>query len=279
VLRVQGILVAVAVVLMAWGTRVSTQNSLVESRWRTSDIVVDGSADEWNGLTAALTGVEVSEGIANDGERLYVCLLARDPQTREQILRRGLIIWFDPAGGTRKTFGIKFPVGVLEVAEGRSGMRAGRSTAKKAPEPIEIVNRLEVLGPKKDDRRSLVLDMVPGISVTIGQPEGLLVYELSVPLERTTDHPYAVGAKPGSIIGIGLATPEQERAIVPAESPGRSGSGGRGGFGGIGGGTVGGGMGGRPPDANRDAIKPLKPMKTWLKVQLASPTSVLKPGL
>jgi hypothetical protein len=274
VLQVRGILVVVAVVLVAWGTRVSTQNSLVESRWRTSDIVVDGSAGEWNGLTAALTGAKVSAGLANDGERLYVCLLASDPQTREQILRRGLIIWFDPAGGTRKTFGIKFPVGLLEVAEGRSGMRAGRSTAKKPPEPIEIVSRLEVLGPRKDDRRSLVLDMVPGISVTIGQPEGMLVYELSVPLERTQDHPYAIGTKPGSIIGVGLATPEQERVIVPAESPGRSGSGGRGGFGGIGGGSMGSGTGGRPPDANRDAIKPLKPMKIWLKVQLAAPSAL-----
>jgi hypothetical protein len=276
--RIRGVLVAIVVVLAAWGARASTQKPVIESRWRTGDIVVDGSAREWDGLTAALTGVKVSAGLANDGERLYVCLLASDPQTREQILRRGLIIWFDPTGGTRKTSGIKFPVGLLEVAEGRSGMRAGRSTAKRAPEPIEIVNRLEVLGPKKDDRRSLVLDMVPGISVTIGQPEELLVYELSVPLERTQDHPYAIGAKPGSIIGVGLATPEPEKALVPADGPTRSGTGGRGGMGGMSGGMRG-GMGGWPSDADRDTIKPLKPMKVWLKVQLASPTSVLKPGL
>jgi hypothetical protein len=269
--RIHLILVAAAALLAAAAPHAAAQGSSVASHWRTGDIVVDGSAGEWDGLTAALTGVKVSAGLANDGERLYVCLLASDPQTREQILRRGLIIWFDPAGGTRKMFGITFPVGLLEVAEGRSGMRAGRSTAKKPPEPIEIVNRLEVLGPKKDDRRSLVLDMAPGISVTIGQPEGMLVYELSVPLERTQDHPYAIGTKPGSIIGVGLATPEQERVIVPAERPGPSGSGGRGGFGGIGGGSMGGGTGGRPPDANRDAIKPLKPMKIWLKVQLAAP--------
>jgi hypothetical protein len=274
--RIHLILVAAAALLAAAAPHAAAQGSSVASHWRTGDIVVDGSAGEWDGLTAALTGVKVSAGLANDGERLYVCLLASDPQTREQILRRGLIIWFDPAGNTRKTFGIKFPVGSIEVAEGRSGMRAGRSTPKKAPEPVEIVNRLEVLGPKKDDRRSLVLDMAPGISVTIGQPEGMLVYELSVPLERTQDHPYAIGTKPGSIIGVGLATPEQERVIVPAESPGRSGSGGRGGFGGIGGGMRG-GMSSRPSDANRDAIKPLKPMKLWLKVRLATPPRDARP--
>jgi len=80
---------AASVLLAAAVTSAAGQTQGFASRWRTGDIIVDGSADEW-----------------------------------------------------------------------------------KAPESIEIVNRLEVMGPEKDDRRSLVLDMAPGIAVTIGQPEG-----------------------------------------------------------------------------------------------------------
>jgi hypothetical protein len=268
------VLVAVAVALVVGGSRVTAQKSALVGHWRTREIVVDGDAGEWEGLRAALTDEKVSVGVVNDGEMLYFCLTASDLQTRGQILREGLIVWFDPTVGTKHTFGIKFPVGLQEVTEGRSGTRPPRGTAKKTSEPIEVLNRLEVLGPGKDDRRSLVLDQVPGVHAIVGQPEGSLVYELSIPLVRTSAHPYAIGSKPGSMIGLGLATPEPEKGIIPADGPARSGPGERGGMGGAGGmGGMRSGMGTSHAGTGRGESTPLKPMKTWLRVQLASSAS------
>ena len=73
----------------------------------------------------------VSIAAANDGTFLYLVLTASDRAARMQILRRGLIVWFDGAGGEKKRFGIKFPVGAglteeeLRDGYGPSGRRRG----------------------------------------------------------------------------------------------------------------------------------------------------------
>jgi hypothetical protein len=97
----------------------------------------------------------------------------------------------------------------------------------------------------------------------------VVVYELAIPLQRTPDHPYAVGARPGAMIGLGLATPESQRSLSASGGQPRSGFGGPGGMGGMGG--MGGGMGGPPPGMRGGEFNAVKPMKTWMKVQLASP--------
>jgi hypothetical protein len=254
-----------AVAIAAGVTLVAAEKSGVSARWRSGEITIDGVAKEWEGLAVPLTETKASIGVVNDGETLYLCLLASEAQTRGQILRRGLIVWFDPAGGTKKALGIKFPVGTAGADGGRSARHSPADTTTKEPEPIEVVDRLEILGPGKNDRRSLVLEQVPGIHVKIGQAQGVVVYELSIPLQQAEDHPYAVGARPGTLIGIGLSTPEQERSVTPSGGQPRSG------FGGIGGrGGMGGGMGGSPSGMGKGEFTPVKPVNTWIKVQLAS---------
>ena len=262
--RVNALAVLVAI-LAAPTTPVAAQTIELAGHLRSGEVTIDGAASEWNGLLAPLTEPKVSIGVVNDGDTVFVCLTASDLRTRQQILRLGLVVWFDPGGGTKKVFGIKFPVGSPVTSGVRSETRPRGGVQSTAPEAIEIVNRLEILGSDRNDRRSLVLGQTPGISVRVGQAEGLLVYELSVPLARTADHPYAIGAKAGSVIGIGLATPDAEKGTIAA-----GGGQPRAGFGGVGGmgGMSGGGMGGMPPAMSRDGLQALKPMKTWLKVQL-----------
>src|SRR5262249_20632194 len=155
----------------------------------------------------------------------------------------------------KKTFGIKYPVGSPGGMRGRFGGgrgmpgqgypgQGGRSRDRDSSDdpaqpdasPVDVPNRLEVLGPKKDDVRSFVADRAPGIDVKIGQVEGALVYELKVPLVKSSEVEYAIGAQPGALIGIGLETPKVETSREQM-------TGGRGG--GMGGGGMGGGMGGR----------------------------------
>jgi hypothetical protein len=125
---------------------------------------------------------------------------------------------------------------------------------------VEPPNRLELYGPGKGDAHNFIVDAAPGIAVKVGQVEGYLVYELKLPLARTSETPYAIEAKPGSLIGVGLETPKFER-------PER-----RGGFGGGMGGRRGGGMGGRGGGmgGRREGFEAPKPIKEWAIVQLAS---------
>jgi hypothetical protein len=226
----------------------------LESQWPEKAVVVDGDDGEWPGpLMQISEKPPIVASVQNDNNFLYLVLAASDQATRMQILRQGLVVWFDPAGGTKKEFGIKYPIGGGYPMRGGRGGSGGHgdpggynggsgsgdpgdpqsSDRPRPPRPEAPPNRLEVMGAKKDDVRSFTADQVPGIAVKLGEVEGSAVYELKVPLAGSVEFPYAIGAKAGTAIGLTIETPKLE---MPSE--------GRGGYGG-GGGGFGGGMGGR----------------------------------
>ena len=199
-----------------------------------------------------------------------------------EIRRLGRTVWFGPAGGTKRKFGIKYPV--VEGGDGDGGGRGGHgrglgggsaNSGDSSPdEAAEPGDRVDIIGPGKDDARSLTRDHLPGVGVAIRAEEGTPHYELKVPLARTADHPYAIDTAPGRTIGIGLETGKMPQRSSGA---GRGGGGGGGmGGGGMGGGGRGhgggmgggGGRGGHGGDGQRD-FQPPKPLKVWGIVAIA----------
>ena len=290
---------AVAGALVAWtpqGLAARDKRGHVDGKWRDGAITIDGSPSEWPAGLTPFNDQPVSIAAVNDGDSLYIVLTASERAVRTQILRQGLIVWFDPGGKDKKHFGLKFPIGAgldPEGYHGRGGHRGerppdssssgtsgsdsaqGEHHGPPSDSDLEPPNRLEVLGASKDDARSFTADQAPGIAVKVGQAEGLLTYELKVPLVSNDAHPYAVGAPAGKLIGVGLEMPKLE---MP-EGEGRRGGGmggmsggmggmggghggGRGGGGGGGGGRGGGYGGGRPETS--------KPLNGWVTLQLAA---------
>ena len=101
----------------------------IDSHWRDRDVMIDGDNSEWAGPLRPLDeNHPIVTAAMNDGQFLYVVLSASDATVRRQILRQGLIVWFDPSGGDKKHFGVKFPVGLLPeeaAGRGRGGFRRG----------------------------------------------------------------------------------------------------------------------------------------------------------
>ncbi len=266
-----GISAAVAAALAApIGLTADSRVAALQSAWREGEIAIDGASADWSVFSPFGENVPFSIGLKNDGEFLYVALSSSDPGARMMLATRGLIVWFDPAGGTKKRFGIRYPV--IEGGSGapmrRPGGFGGPGGGRPDPAGVDFDpakdgrwTRLEVIGPEKDDRRSLLIDLTPGVAVRIGSGDGTLLYELKVPLEKGADRPYAIGAEAGETIGIGLETPEVE-------------SGGRrpmlGGLGMGGGGGRSGGMGGGPGRGSGEEFKPPKPIKAWATAKLAA---------
>jgi hypothetical protein len=94
----------------------------LESHWRDREIVIDGDNGDWAGPLAAVDDKHpITAAVANDDRFLYLVLSTADAMARRQIMRQGLIVWFDPAGGDKKHFGIKFPVGMPVTMAGRGG--------------------------------------------------------------------------------------------------------------------------------------------------------------
>ena len=296
-------LLFLSVVLVAAGQATSARDkhSRLDSRWLDAPVTVDGSPVDWPGPLVPFNDEPVSIAAANDGESMFVVLTASERAARSQIVRRGLIVWFDSGGKDKKRFGLKFPIGTGFSEEDFRGRRRGggggdgssgggdregaphegsprEGTQRDAAPPQDASpdppNRLEVLGSSKDDARSFTADKAPGIEVKLGQAEGLLTYELKVPLAANDAHPYGIGAKPGAVISVGLEMPKLEMPEGRGrEGGGRAGPGG--GMGGHGGGGMGGfgGMGGRGGHSNGggyERAEQPKPLSGWMAVQLAS---------
>ncbi|HEX5476192.1 MAG TPA: hypothetical protein VFX12_16150 [Vicinamibacterales bacterium] len=268
--------VVLALVIAAPFTVLAATRPHLDSRWRTVPITVDAQQDGWP--TSGLTPIDKAPfavDVVNDGSSVYVRLDSSDPEARAQIQRQGLIVWFDPAGGTKKRFGIRYPYIVRPTGFGGRGFSrggqpgpnggAGGSSTGPDAVPGDEPPELEVLGPAKDDAHELMRDRAPGIETAVRQEEGVLIYEIEVPLQASGDHPYAIGAKVGQTIGIGFESPKIER---PANRTRGGGFGGGGFRGGMGGRRGGGGMGRR--GGGGSGFQPPKPIKAWTTVTLAS---------
>ncbi len=289
------------------------------SEWPKTPIVVDGKATEWPTLVSIAKDVRFSIAVRNDDRTLYIALITSDAMTALQTLNEGLVVWLDVAGGTRKRFGVHYPVGGPAGGQGGNrgryssgnGQRGGQEQAYEQqgqgnqqagryvgppPDPDAVWNRAtsdgrlavaELLGPEKDQVRTLILDASPSIRAKIGHAEGMMVYELAIPLAVSPDSPEGLGALPGAIVGIGLETPERKAETGNYGSRGGGGMGGAGGgmggrggggYGGMGGrgggdyggggsGGRGGGMGGPGGSFGQQT----KPLKAWTTVLLATP--------
>jgi uncharacterized membrane protein YgcG len=238
----------------------------LESNWLDREIIVDGQSDDWLGAMMYMEDQNISIGIFNDENFLYICMIAEDQFVRNQVMRQGVMLWFDPSGGKKETFGIRFPIGMQpgDVPMGRRGDEQDPERFRQARR--RSMTELEILGPGKGEQERMPIEEAKGIEINVSPSSGMLVYELKVPLTHSEDHPYAIGAKAGSLIGIRLETPKMARQRMG----GRGGMGGKGGMGGgrsgmggkggMGGGMRGGGMGPQMP----------KPLKVQAVVQLAS---------
>jgi hypothetical protein len=227
----------------------------------------------------------------------------------------GFTVWFDPAGKEKKAFGITVPATMKgqgmrgrgpggpqeqggQPPRGQSGApaEAGQEGREGGPggqgvPAISAITSIEVAGPSKDDRRRLELAYARtiGLDVAARVAEGVLVYELRVPLAVSEAQPYGVRSVPGATIGVGIETNQLPRPEGRGEEGGRGrggmgggppggggGMGGGGGGGGMGGGSgmgggAPGGMGGGPPEGGRGDMRDMKPIKAWSVVRLATP--------
>jgi hypothetical protein len=79
-------------------------SSITPTYWPSMDRLLD-----WPGPLVPFNDEPVSIGAANDGESMFVVSDGKRPPARMQIVRRGLIVWFDLGGKDKKRFGLKFP--------------------------------------------------------------------------------------------------------------------------------------------------------------------------
>ena len=180
-------------------------------------VVVDAQLNEWGGKLKTLSSKDgLLTGIQNDDDYLYLSLSTRNVESIGSIMRAGLIIWVDAAGGKEKTFGIRFPLGLSMDETG--DRRLGQGAAADRVRIERSTREVEIIGADGQAIRRRK-DSIPGIAAAVEADQGVLTYEIQLPLAHTDGVLYAIGTKPGQKIGVGIATPD-DFVVNAAQQPG-----------------------------------------------------------
>ncbi len=245
----------------------------LKSHWRNREVVIDGKNTEWGNSLVLLDDKETSIGIFNDSDFIYIGLVSTNPSLRSQVVRRGITFWFDTEGGKDEKFGVHYPLAYDAIRPSpENGTDADNQQSSFLSDAS--VDDLEIEGPGKDDHHQMTFAEAGGIEARYKTTNGVLVYELKVPLSDKGSRPFAIGTRSGAVIGVGAET-SNKQSSKPSEGSeggrggGVGGEGGGGGYGGGGGGGRGHRGGGGGGGGRRSSGEQGEPFTMWAKVQLA----------
>ena len=148
------------------------------------EINIDGSEVEWVNMLQPIAEENLAIGISNDDENLYVSLVTADMRVRSKIMALGMTLWLDPSGGTGKSLGIRFPLGILDA-----GLPLNPFTMMQDPELVEqmfneSLTELEIVRDKDEDTKRWLRSEIPGMELAASSNQGTLVYEIKIPLSN-----------------------------------------------------------------------------------------------
>jgi hypothetical protein len=240
------------------------------SKWADEPVQTDGSADQWKGKTTYVKEGGLLIGVQNDSDNIYIALTTSDPASKQQIIMRGLTVWFDTQGGDNKTFGIKYPIGARDMGlmNLRKGQDENNGNNQDWLEQMEdnAVNSttLEVMN-SDDDGMKMELADASGVTVKLTRSNDVLIYELKIAMKESAGTRYSIGINSiRQIVGVGFETGVQEENRKNGDNEQR-GNMGRGNH----------GRGNRNKGSysnNRQSIP--DPVKQWFTVQLAKNSDV-----
>lgn len=245
------------------------------------EITIDGDFADWQGALQYVEDAGLSVGLLNDDNFLYIALVVGDRQVRRQITMSGMYLWFDAEEGENRKFGIRFPLGVVEGTDSLMALLRERDPNKMNEIFNESCREMMVIG--EDDRtwRRGGTGEFYGISAAANAGRDALVAEFKIPLKKTAQLGYGIGAGGGDVVAVGLESKEIDmgdmreqfqRGMGGGPPGGGPPGGGREGGTPVGGGMGGGGMpgGGRGGPGGGNRREPPEPIKVWTRVVLAA---------
>lgn len=208
------------VLIILVGMAACSSPATLESRSMAEAPIVDGALDEWGGTLTYVDDQPVSISAVPTDSLLFLAVSIQDRRLMRAVAAKGLIVWVDPAGGQKHTYGIRYPLG-LRGQRGPSSPAAGGGSQPGRPSQATIgledvsLSELEVL--RHDSTRARIpAHYSSGLRAKATLNRGSLVYELAIPVggDGTTGRRHGIRATLGSSVGIGLETPETDEANI-----------------------------------------------------------------
>jgi hypothetical protein len=192
----------------------------MQSDWQDQEFTLNGKVSDWGTTLHPASDSKINVGFKNDDEFLSLCISTEDRATIMQIMKFGFVVWLEPENGDTKQFGIKYPIQTMPLdkhemtkdnPDGLFGenLRAAPTEEKMYNRMLEeLQKQIEFQVVDKDDVPITAIPVInrEGIKIKIGMEKGMLVYELQIPLKRSSDYSFAVGALPGEKIKVKFET-------------------------------------------------------------------------
>jgi len=254
----------------------------VQTYWAAEPVDVDGEMAEWTGgSTVYFEDIGVQLGLQSDSQNLYLLFRFSNQAWAHAIRMGGVTLWLDSSGKKEKHFGIRYcggpPLSELQRtgASSRGGFRETLTSEQQHRlKDVEeaAADQITVIEKKSNQEINLPPDGSGGPAASFASPQGIYMYEFSIPLEKGDVFDYGIGAQPGEAVSLGLEwggmSKEDRQKMMRGMRPG-GGAGPPGGMGGGPGGGAGkGGMGGGRGGAR---MQPPEKQELWVKTQLALP--------
>lgn len=242
----------------------------VASQWTGEPITIDGEMTDWDSLRrTAFDDDGILVGIANDSGNVYCLLRSRDATLKEAITRGGLTVWIDSTGRKKKNVCLRYR-SMSGLAMPEPGERMPGSGGTMPVEPA-MPGVGELLLSDGEGEARLAADGPEGFAAGTGRNVENPTYELRIPLQAGDSTRFALNARPGQTIALGLewgGMDPGDRDKMRDRKKDR---------GGIGGMPPGGMSGGMPPGGmdrgggKRGEMKQkMERQKLWIRVPLAS---------
>jgi len=183
----------------------------VQSQWASIPMTIDGADSDWEGGVLTLNKkTQVDFAFRNDADNLYVLFVFNDPrQFMSTIREAGITLWFNPDGGKKKKYGVRFAIKTVSadnyIAILEKMMSESLSEEKK--QEIRSKESYQIFHNEVIDKKGEAPEIVSGPAAPTFSTAGgreVLTYEFRVPLKKDEEHPVGIGTEPGNTLTIGF---------------------------------------------------------------------------
>lgn len=187
---------------------------------------VDGALSEWGGRLTRLGKRSVSMSAVPTDSLLYVAIVIPDRSLIRSVAENGLIVWIDPGGEERHTYGVRYPMGQRAERTGPE-QSGGAPTAdgQQNASPLEDLFPSDLAVIRNDTvRYRMPAGLSSALKVQATLDTGALIYEMAVPISssRSVDvsdrWEHGLRSRLSPTIAVGLQTPDPDDSdlVIPS---------------------------------------------------------------
>jgi hypothetical protein len=249
------------------------------TNYQQAPITADGNLSEWNRpLKFISSGGQMQYNVTNDDSNIYVSVETHDEATVTKMLRAGIDVYIDAAGGESKKTMLAFPLPNSEVhpqkRTNNDAASAANAKAEMRQELLVQANLFTAAGFNNMENRSY--DMKDQSKIKVGlkqESENGLGYEAVIPIKYIFDN-LSDKNKKNISVGIVINAMKEGGGRTGGNAAGRpqmsGGGSGRGMHGGGGGGMRSGRSSGEGDASIPDRTAMTKQDANWYKFKLAT---------